>query len=200
MANENKFVSNQRNNVNHFNYYYFTKAFTDQELEKIIQLGESLVKTKATTVGQDGEDGHISNYRKSEVSWIGKNDNSNWIYERISDLAIKANSEMWNFDIWDFQDDLQYTTYYGDGGHYDWHADLGPGISNRKLSIVLQLSEPNEYEGGDLQMNPGGNILSVPKEKGLICFFPSFMLHRVTPLTSGLRRSLVVWLCGANLR
>lgn len=200
MANENKFVSNQRNNVNHFNYYYFTNAFTEQELEEIIKIGESIYKVKATTVGDNGVDGHISDYRKSEVSWIGRNENTKWIYDKISDLAIKANSEMWNFDIWDFQDDLQFTTYYGDGGHYDWHADLGVGISNRKLSIVLQLSDPNDYEGGDLQMNPGGNILTVPREKGLICFFPSFILHRVTPLTSGLRRSLVIWLCGANLR
>lgn len=200
MANENKFVSNQRNNVNHFNYYYFTNAFTEQEIEEIIKIGESISKVTATTVGGDGVDGQVTNYRKSEVSWINRKENTKWIYDRISDLAIKANSEMWNFDIWDFQDDLQYTTYYGDGGHYDWHADLGVGISNRKLSIVLQLSDPNDYEGGDLQMNPGGNILTVPKEKGLICFFPSFMLHRVTPLTSGLRRSLVVWLCGANLR
>lgn len=200
MANENKFVSNQRTNVNHFNYYYFTNAFTEQEIEEIIKIGESISKVTATTVGGDGVDGQITNYRKSEVSWINRKENTKWIYDRISDLAIKANSEMWNFDIWDFQDDLQYTTYYGDGGHYDWHADLGVGISNRKLSIVLQLSDPNDYEGGDLQMNPGGNILTVPKEKGLICFFPSFMLHRVTPLTSGLRRSLVVWLCGANLR
>jgi PKHD-type hydroxylase len=200
MANENKFVSNQRTNVNHFNYYYFTNAFTEQEIEEIIKIGESISKVTATTVGGDGVDGQVTNYRKSEVSWINRKENTKWIYDRISDLAIKANSEMWNFDIWDFQDDLQYTTYYGDGGHYDWHADLGVGISNRKLSIVLQLSDPNDYEGGDLQMNPGGNILTVPKEKGLICFFPSFMLHRVTPLTSGLRRSLVVWLCGANLR
>jgi PKHD-type hydroxylase len=92
------------------------------------------------------------------------------------------------------------TNYYGDGGHYDWHADLGPGISNRKLSVVLQLSDPKDYVGGDLQMNTGGAITTVPKEYGLLCFFPSFVLHRVTPLTSGTRTSLVTWLCGANLR
>jgi len=107
---------------------------------------------------------------------------------------------MWNFDIWGYHDTLQFTNYYGDGGHYDWHADLGPGISNRKLSVVLQLSDPNDYVGGELQMNTGGGITSVPKQYGLLCFFPSFVLHRVTPLTSGTRTSLVTWLCGANLR
>jgi PKHD-type hydroxylase len=65
---------------------------------------------------------------------------------------------------------------------------------------VLQLSDPGEYEGGELQMNVGSSILTVPQELGLICFFPSFLLHRVTPLTSGVRKSLVTWLCGANLR
>ena len=199
MPSKNKFVSNQRNNVNHFNYYYFTNVFTDQEIEEIIQIGESQPKIKATTVGEDISQ-EVTDYRVSDIAWLSNNPKTSWVFDRIADLAIKANSEMWNFDIWDFQDDLQYTSYYGNGGHYDWHADLGAGISNRKLSIVLQLSNPDEYEGGDLQMNTGGSILNVPREKGLICFFPSFVLHRVTPLSSGLRRSLVTWLCGANLR
>jgi PKHD-type hydroxylase len=199
MASNNRFVSNQRNNVNHFNYYYFTNVFTDQEIEEIIQIGESQPKIKATTVGEDISQ-EVTDYRVSDIAWLANNPKTSWVFDRIADLAIKANSEMWNFDIWDFQDDLQYTSYYGNGGHYDWHADLGAGISNRKLSIVLQLSNSDEYEGGDLQMNTGGSILNIPREKGLICFFPSFVLHRVTPLSSGLRRSLVTWLCGANLR
>lgn len=199
MPSNNKFVTNQRNNVNHFNYYYFTNVFTEQEIEQIIEVGESQSKIKATTVGEDASQ-QESGYRVSDIAWLSNNPKTNWVFDRIADLAIKANSEMWNFDIWDFQDDLQYTTYYGNGGHYDWHADLGVGISNRKLSVVLQLSNPDEYEGGDLQMNTGGSIINVPREKGLICFFPSFVLHRVTPLSSGLRRSLVTWLCGANLR
>ena len=199
MPSKNKFVSNKRNNVNHFNYYYFTNLFTDQEIEEIIQIGESQPKIKATTVGEDVTQ-EVTDYRVSDIAWLANNPKTSWLFDRIADLAIKANSEMWNFDIWDFQDDLQYTSYYGNGGHYDWHADLGAGISNRKLSIVLQLSNSDEYEGGDLQMNTGGSILNIPREKGLICFFPSFVLHRVTPLSSGLRRSLVTWLCGANLR
>jgi PKHD-type hydroxylase len=199
MPSKNKFVSNQRNNVNHFNYYYFTNVFTDQEIEEIIQIGESQPKIKATTVGEDVTQ-EVTDYRVSDIAWLANNPKTSWVFDRIADLAIKATSEMWNFDIWDFQDDLQYTSYYGNGGHYDWHADIGAGISIRKLSIVLQLSNSDEYEGGDLQMNTGGSILNIPREKGLICFFPSFVLHRVTPLSSGLRRSLVTWLCGANLR
>ncbi|NDB80815.1 2OG-Fe(II) oxygenase [archaeon] len=167
-------------------------------MEDIKKLGESFPKVLAETGG--GEDSQVSDYRISEISWIEQQPRSNWLYDKIADYAIEANKEMWKFDIWGYHDSLQYTNYYGNGGHYDWHADLGPGISNRKLSVVLQLSNPEDYVGGDLQMNIGSQILTVPREYGLLCFFPSFVLHRVTPLTSGHRISLVTWLCGANLR
>jgi PKHD-type hydroxylase len=192
------FLANERNNVNHFNYYYYSNAFTPEELEVIKTTGNSYPKQLAEVGG--GEDSQVSDYRKSEISWIPEEPNNQWLYDKISQYAISANKEMWNFDIWGYHDTLQFTNYYGDGGHYDWHADLGPGISNRKLSVVLQLSDPNDYVGGELQMNTGGGITSVKKEYGLLCFFPSFVLHRVTPLTSGTRTSLVTWLCGANLR
>lgn len=191
------FLDEQRNDVNHLNYYYFTDVFTTDELLKIREIGDNLPKQKAVTIGDEGEN---SQYRLSDVSWMTDNEDTRWIYEKMSNLCKIANKNMWNFDIWGYQDNFQYTVYYGDGGHYDWHADLGPGISNRKISCVLQLSDPEEYEGGDLQMNPGGNILNVPKGLGVVCFFPSFLLHRVTPLNGGVRKSLVNWFCGANLR
>jgi PKHD-type hydroxylase len=190
------FLPEQRNNVNHLNYYYFENAFSEEEIEKIKNLGNLLSKERASV----GNEGNVTDYRVSDIAWIEDNTDSEWLYSKIADYAKTANREMWNFDIWGYHDSLQYTTYYGDGGHYDWHVDLGPGISNRKLSCVLQLSDPGEYEGGELQMNPGGNILTVPRELGLLCFFPSFLLHRVTPLTGGVRKSLVTWLCGANFR
>ena len=192
------FLNDQRNNVNHLNYYYFTNAFSNEELKLIDEIGESYPKVAGETGA--GDDGRVSNYRVSEISWIPSESKTDWIYDKFAEYAKTANKEMWNFDIWGYHDDLQFTRYYGNGGHYDWHADLGPGMSNRKLSCVLQLSEPEDYVGGDLEMNIGGSILTVPRGKGLMCFFPSFLLHRVTPLTSGTRKSLVTWLCGANLR
>lgn len=197
MSSSNLFIGAEKNSVNHFNYYYYTDAFTPDEIIKIREIGDSLKKQKAVT---GGEEGIVSDYRVSEIAWFGENSESSWIYEKLAKYAMQANKEMWNFDIWGYYDSLQYTVYYGDGGHYDWHADLGPGISNRKLSCVLQLSDPSEYEGGDLQMNIGSSILTVPKGLATLCFFPSFVLHRVTPLTSGVRTSLVTWLAGANLR
>lgn len=197
MSSRNYFLADQRNKVNVGNYYYFEQGFSPEEVVKLREICEKYPKEKGAT-GGDSE--NISDYRISEISWIPDATETSWIYEKIANFTKIANKEMWNFDIWDFQDQLQYTTYYGDGGHYDWHMDLGPGISNRKISCVVQLSDPNEYEGGDLQINPGGNILVIPKKLGLVCLFPSFLLHRVTPLNGGVRKSLVTWLCGSNFR
>jgi PKHD-type hydroxylase len=73
-------------------------------------------------------------------------------------------------------------------------------MSNRKLSCVIQLSDPEDYDGGELQMNMGSQIVSIPKQKGLVTYFSSFVLHRVTPVTRGVRKSLVAWISGPNLR
>lgn len=192
------FLNEHRTQMNHMNYYYFTDVFSKEELELIRTIGDKTPKQAATTVADEND--VVSDYRKSEIAWLDDNQETRWLYEKIADLCKIANRNMWNFDIWGYQDSFQYTVYYGDGGHYDWHVDLGPGISNRKISFVLQLSDPGEYDGGDLQMNPGGQIMTVPKGLGTLCFFPSFMLHRVTPLNSGVRKSLVNWFCGANFR
>jgi PKHD-type hydroxylase len=193
-----KFLRSHRTNIDHFNYYYFADGLTPEESDKIIALAGLLPKQKATTVADSEE--MVSDYRKSEISWIPQTNEYAWLYDKITELAKVANSSMWNYDIWGYDDDLQFTRYYDDGGHYDWHADLGPGISNRKLSCVIQLSDPEDYEGGDLQLNPGGGVTTIPKKKGQVTFFSSFVLHRVTPVVSGTRMSLVTWLAGANLR
>ena len=82
----------------------------------------------------------------------------------------------------------------------EYGYNLGPSISNRKLSCVIQLSDPNDYEGGDLQLNNGSGVVTIEKKKGRVVFFSSFVLHRVTPVTNGTRISLVTWLSGRNLR
>jgi PKHD-type hydroxylase len=109
-----------------------------------------------------------------------------------------ANKEMWQFDIPSILDVVQYTQYYENGGHYDWHTDTGPHPFNtRKISITVQLSDPNEYEGGDLELKLGNQTSKMPKEKGCAVLFPSYILHRVTPVTKGIRKSLVLWVGGS---
>lgn len=194
----NVFLSMQRNNVSYFDFYYFRNSFSNEELNKIEEIASNL----PIQTGTIGDSSDINSDRISDISWIEQSENTSWLYKKLAELGAHANKEMWNFDIWGYQDALQYTIYRGNGGHYDWHPDSGPGLSNRKLSCVLQLSDPSEYEGGELQIHSGNekNTINVPKEKGLLCFFPSFLLHRVTPVYNGTRKSLVTWFSGANLR
>lgn len=192
------FLNPHRTSVDHLNYYYYTNAFTPEECDLIISQLETLPKQQGVT-GTDGTE-QIPDYRVSEISWVPTEDKYIWIYDRISELAINANKEMWNYDLWGYADGIQYTNYYDNGGHYDWHADLGPFMSNRKVSCVLQLTDPDELEGGDLQINNGAGAITVPKGRGILTIFSSFVLHRVTPLTKGNRKTLVAWISGPNLR
>ena len=104
----------------------------------------------------------------------------------------------WRFEISGFNEHLQYTRYdAADKDFYGWHTDgsvKGDGPP-RKLSLTIQLSDPNDYEGGDFQLH-GTKLSTVAKERGLTVCFPSYTLHQVTPVTKGVRKSLVVWLVG----
>lgn len=192
------FISQHRTTLDHLNYYFFPKPFTDEEIAQIIAYGDSLPKQRALVGG--AEKSVESDYRKSEIAWIDQTQEASWIYDKITPLVQEANYQMWNYDLWGYQDSIQYTTYYDQGGHYDWHADVGPNMSNRKLSCVIQLSEPDEYEGGELQLNTGAGITTIPRQKGMTVMFSSFVLHRVTPVLSGTRKTLVVWMAGPQFR
>jgi PKHD-type hydroxylase len=182
--------------IDYGNYYYYQNVFTESEISKIHSLGEASPKEKGVVT----DSGHVTETRISDVSWIDQKEESYWLYQKISELVNEANKSMWEFDIYGYHDSLQYTTYYGGGGHYDWHTDVGPMMANRKVSVVLQLTKPDEYEGGDLQLNGGNGIIEAPKDFNTMIIFPSFMLHRVTPVITGTRKSLVTWLAGPNLR
>jgi PKHD-type hydroxylase len=139
--------------------------------------------------------------RKSKIKWIHYDEYSDWLYDKLKDLVIDANSQIWQFNLHSIVDSIQYTEYYEGGGHYDWHLDIGPGLINhRKISITIQLSDPNDYEGGDLEIWSGGDFKKVEKLKGTSILFPSFLLHRVTPITKGIRKSLVLWVGGDSYK
>jgi PKHD-type hydroxylase len=110
------------------------------------------------------------------------------------------NAQYYRFDLTGFGEPVQLTQYdQSENGMYGWHQDYGGGIS-RKLSLVLQLTDPAGYEGGNLQVMTTGNPVNVRKQRGLIAAFPSFVLHQVTPVTQGNRQSLVAWVSGNAFR
>ena len=179
-------------------YATWDNGFTDDEIKKLIKTCEMRNATKAIVGGKDA-DSDFSEIRESEARWISLQNDTTWIYDRLAFIVRQLNGQFFNFDISGFVEDFQYTTYYGDKkGHYDWHVDMGNSLNSppRKLSLVMQLSDPDEYEGGELQLMSSANPMTIEKKKGFIVVFPSYMLHKVTPVTSGTRKSLVIWIAG----
>jgi PKHD-type hydroxylase len=138
--------------------------------------------------------------RKSQVMGLPDTPSNMWIYNRLLDIAKAYNQNCFGFDITGFGEALQIARYT-EGDFFGWHLDFGAGeISHRKISLTVQLSDPDNYEGGDLQFMENNKIVSAPRSLGTIVIFPSFMLHRVTEITSGTRESIVGWVAGPPYR
>ena len=179
---------------NQSDYYRFIKEIPE---EKIDELRRNL-DSKELVDAQVGDNGGIVKKitRRSKVFWLPKTDEFIEIYKTFQQLISKCNNDFYQFRLTEMVEQIQYTVYNSeDQGYYDWHIDMGPGKARRKLSLVCQLSDPSEYEGGELQINTG-NMIVTEKEKGTVILFPSYILHRVTPVTKGTRRSLVLWIEG----
>jgi len=178
-------------------WYWWQNGFNQEELERVDQLVSTLPLVQASTLGGDSSD-----YRRSSVRWVPQNDESDWLYEKLINMATEANNCLWNFDLVSATEDLQFTEYYAtNNGHYDWHLDTGPDhLSIRKVSITVQWSDPSEYEGGELELLRGRDPEIAPKGKGVVVMFPSYVMHRVTPVTKGTRKSFVLWLGGGHYR
>lgn len=178
----------------------FENAFDDEEISRLISYCEELDKRDARVGGLKEPVNYI---RTSTVSWIKLTSETTWMYDKLANIVRHLNGKYYGFELYGFHDDLQYTVYNGsDNDHYTWHLDNGgkTDAPPRKLSVVLQLSDPNEYAGGELEVFVKANPMRTKKQKGLVVAFPSFTLHRVTPVTSGVRRTLVAWVCGPAFR
>ncbi len=183
--------------INQTNYYWFENGFTTQEIDTIVNGSLDYEFQKAIIM----DEGNTDKFRKSNIKWLPFDSKWEWVIDKIMSQVTEANKTIWNFDLKSIIDNIQYTEYEGNGGHYDWHLDIGPGsISHRKISITIQLSDPEEYVGGDLQIMTGSEYTTVPRGKGTVVIFPSFLLHRVVPLTSGNRKSLVLWVGGDHYK
>lgn len=183
------------------NYYWYQNVFSPEELIKLESELNDL-KVQSAKLGSEGEVSD-SSIRTSKVNWIPNEPKWDWLYSKIVNLSAEANSALWRFDLHSADELIQYTEYHGtDNGHYTWHLDFGPDyMSHRKISITIQLSESEEYEGGDLELWFGGNEpTKAPRGKGVMVLFPSYILHRVSPVTKGIRKSLVLWVGGSHFK
>ena len=180
-------------------FMVWNNAFTAAELDDITRYGDALRQETATIKG-DQTHHELNSIRIARIAWIDDKPETRWLYDKMSALALSFNAQTYGFDLAALEK-LQYTVYHaGEGGHYDWHVDHGPVGRRRKFSLVLQLSEAADYEGCELQIHASNRIDTVPKERGALIGFASYSLHRVTPITAGTRKSLVMWCSGPRLR
>ena len=200
------------------NYWYFKSALTPRFCDEVIKHGLNQKESIARTGGYGDKElskddiKNMQRKRKSDLTWL----NDTWIYKEIHPYIHKANKLAgWNFE-WDRSESCQFTKYKRNQ-YYDWHCDSwnnpykkeGPDKGKiRKLSVTCQLTDGSEYTGGELEfdfrdydphMRDEFKHLQQAKEilpKGSIIVFPSFLWHRVKPVTKGTRYSLVLWNLG----
>ena len=189
------------------NYYWcFPSAIPERICDDIVAYGKALKEETGVTFGYDvnnmtpNQQKELEKKRNSNVVWM----DSAWIYRELHPLVRIANSDAgWNYH-WNWSEACQFTKYDGSKKqHYDWHTDAGTRINEngkiRKLSMTVALVDGSEYEGGDFEIrmeNPKDHevhVIKAAKQKGSVTIFPSFVWHRVKPVTAGTRYSLVNW-------
>ena len=184
-------------------------AFDADECDAIVQLAEGW-SPEASTVGTDDEGVEVDSIRTATTRWLPVDDAEiRWVTERIAAIVDHANTS-WDLELVGFAEDLQFTTYDRVGDFYTWHQDgLDGGVADRKLAVVVQLSEPSTYEGAELELfdvlvDLDANALDDWRVRtraiGTAVVFPAWEYHRVTPLDGGVRHSLVSWISGPRVR
>jgi PKHD-type hydroxylase len=175
--------------------------FSASELDALVRLGDGLALEKAELSAGRG----YENIRSTKVAWVPRTPQTQHLYQRMEEAVLEMNARYFRFDLSGLAM-LQYALYGGpEGGHFDWHKDYGrdpsdPAQEPRKLTLSLQLSEPGDYKGCELQVRSGNLIDTAPRARGTIVAFPANVLHQVTPIELGMRRSLVTWAVGPEFR
>lgn len=194
-------------------YQVFTGAFNEQFCDHIINTA-MLYPEQSGVIGSFD---NTSGENTSKVDYSIRNSTIRWIdiYAHreintiLNDYVNAVNSKMFNFDVSFGFDSLQYTEYNGNAEtkqFYNWHMDClhDNSIHDRKITAVVQLSHPEDYEGGIFEMDqvarPAPFDISRFMPRGSLLIFPSYLQHRVTPVTKGIRRSLVSWYNGPRFR
>lgn len=172
-------------------------VLSDSECDAVIEYGKNLYTSQAVLAG-----GNVDlEYRDSNVSWISPTQEIQWLYRKMTDFTNYINSQHFNFDLFGFTEPYQFTEYKSPGGKYNFHMDKNTNGILRKLTIVIQLTEPENYTGGELQIYRGDtDITTMQKTRGMAFVFPSWMIHRVTPVETGTRYSLVSWISGPQFK
>jgi PKHD-type hydroxylase len=197
---EPKFENSSWNfELDQINFYAFwNNAFTKEECQTIINIAKDKGLIKGTTFNDD----KIKNVRDSKISWLYPVDGMDWVFRRVTDIVLNLNERFFKFDLFGINEGFQFTNYEAPSGKYGKHVDRSINIPVRKLSISIQLTNPDEYEGGELKLYDGDDeeAIIMDKAQGTLIIFPSYVLHEVMPVTKGERNSLVTWVTGKQFK
>ena len=184
------------------NWQMFTATLDNETIQNILKEAPptqvaTTFNTKDFDVSQDDNVDQMSSIRSSQVSWLSNNP---WVKEMLYFYVDLANQAAFNVNI-NNKAEIQYTEYHASqGGHYDMHHDIDWNRNDgkdRKLSVTVQLSDPSEYEGGAFEFSETQSPTpEASKPKGTVLVFPSYLQHKVNPITKGVRKSLVAWFEG----
>ena len=166
--------------------HHYSGLYSPEDLDRITELGDSLDLIEGAVLVK-GKDAVEHKKRNTKIAWVHHTNETAWIFIKMAKL--------WELQPISMLQSFQYSVY-DVGGHYDWHRDIGANdesVSDRVIAGILQLSEPTDYKGGLLEVeNIFGNH-TIEKERGMITTFPAGWRHRVTPVTHGVRKTLVMW-------
>jgi len=181
----------------HLDWLHCAEELSNEDCDEICQACRDFPLTPPSTVGEDRYPAH----RQADTRKVGVNSRTEWIFDLLARVATEATNTAAGLELTTIKCAPQYVEYRPGWGHFDWHNDYSHGLADapRKMTLIIQLSTPAEYEGGRLQIF-GTEVEDLPDARGTILAFPSFLFHRVTPVTAGLRRALVAWIGGPRLR
>jgi PKHD-type hydroxylase len=176
------------------NFYAFWKnAFSKEECQTIINIAKNKGLIKGKTKSE-------SDVRDSKISWLYAIDGIDWVFRRVTNITLNLNERFFQFDLFGLNEGFQFTNYTAPSGKYGKHIDRAMNIPVRKLSISIQLTNPDEYKGGELYLYDDDKGTLMDKEQGTLIIFPSYILHEVMPITKGERNSLVTWVTGEQFK
>jgi PKHD-type hydroxylase len=175
------------------NYAFWNNAFSKEECQTIINIAKNKGLIKGETFTEIG-------IRDSKISWLYPTDDIDWVFRRVTDITLDLNERFFKFDLFGLNEGFQFTNYEAPSGKYGKHIDRGMNTPVRKLSISIQLTNPEEYEGGELYLYEDDKGVLMDKSQGTLIIFPSYILHEVMPVTKGERNSLVTWVTGKQFK
>ena len=184
-------------------FAYWENFLTAEDILQLLNLAQ-WQQLQQGSIGINDKHTVTPDIRRNQTAWLIPCEKTKHIWDKIINAIAEVNRTYFYYDLTGCYEPAQLSLYLGsEQAHYNWHIDCSEKTNStpRKLSMSLLLSDPADFQGGELQIKVAGDeVTSVEQAKGRAWFFPSYMLHRVAPVTKGVRRSLVLWVGGPPFR